>query len=72
VFGIDLAGAADDRFGQVRVQGVFTPGVPRAQDVQARPRDHRGQPAAEVVHPAGVGAAETEPGVLDGVVGVGE
>jgi hypothetical protein len=71
---VGLVLAADDRVGQVhgRVQRLLAPLPARAQHVQAHPRDHPGQPAAEVVDAAGVGAAEPQPALLDGVVGLGE
>ena len=50
------------------VQRLFAAGPPRPQHVQRDPGHHRGQPAAEVVHLAGVGPAQPQPGLLDGVV----
>src|SRR5262249_23676352 len=41
------------------------------QHVEAHPRDDRGQPAAQVLDRAGVGARELEPRLLHGVVGLG-
>ena len=38
-----------DRLGHVRAQRLLAPRLARAQHVQADPRDHRGQPAAEVL-----------------------
>ena len=49
-------------------QGHHTPRGARAQHVQAHPSDDRGQPSAQVLDAARLGAAETQPGFLDGVV----
>jgi hypothetical protein len=42
------------------------------QDVEADPRDHRGQPAAQVAHVVRAGTAQPEPGILHGVVRLGQ
>jgi hypothetical protein len=44
--------------------------LPAAKLVEAHPRDDRGEPAAEVAHVLAVGAAELQPRLLHGVVGV--
>ena len=51
---------------------LFAPPVARSQDVQADAGDDRRQPAAEVVDLARVGAADPQPGLLDGVVSLRE
>ena len=56
-------GATTERF--------LAPHAARAQHVQADPRDDGGQPAAEVLDLVRVGAAEPQPGLLHGVVGLG-
>ena len=50
------------------VDRLFPPCGPRAQHVQRDPGHDRGQPAAQVLHPVGSGAAEPQPGFLHGVV----
>jgi len=64
-----LGGGHGHRVGG-RVGRDFPLRGPGAQHVQADPCHHRGQPAAEVAHRAGVGAAEPQPRLLDGVVGL--
>ena len=59
-----------DRFWQPRVQRLLAPRLARAQHVQADARDHRRQPAAQVVDTARVGAAEPQPRFLHRVVGL--
>ena len=66
-----LAGA-DDRLGQRRAHEVLAPRAARAQHVQAHAADDRRQPAAQVVDRLGVGAAEAQPRLLDGVVGLAQ
>ena len=67
VLGIDLL-AAQDRLGHVRAEGLLAPRRARAQHVEAHPRDDRGQPSAQVLDADGVGVAQSEPGLLHGVV----
>ena len=55
-----------------RFQGLLAPRFARAQHIEADPRDDRGQPAAQVPDRACVGAAEMQPGLLDGVVGLAQ
>ena len=71
VLGIDGVVAEHDRVGHVRAERVLAPRLARAQHVEAHPRDDRRQPAAEVLDVAGVGAAEPDPRLLHGVVGLG-
>jgi hypothetical protein len=56
--------------GQGVVQRLLTPRPPGPQQVEADPGDHGGEPAAEVADAGRVGAAEAQPGLLDGVVGL--
>ena len=72
VLGVGAVGAVDDRLGHVDAQRLLAPRVARAQHVQADARDDGRQPAAEVLDVARVGAAEPQPGLLDGVVGLAE
>jgi hypothetical protein len=72
LLGVAAALGADDRVGHAQVEGLLAPGPAAAEHVQAHPGHHRGQPAAQVLDPAGVGAAEPQPGLLDGVVGLAE
>lgn len=46
--------------------------VPGAQHVEADPGDDRRQPGLQVVDVVGPGAVDPLPGILDGVVGLGE
>ena len=64
-------GAGDDRLRKVDAHRVLTAGLARAQHVEAEAGDDGGQPAAEVVDVARIGSAEPQPGILDGVVGLG-
>jgi hypothetical protein len=68
VVGVDVAVGTDDRIGHVCVQRFLAPRPARAQHVEAHPPDDGGQPAAEVLDPAGVGTRESHPGLLDGIV----
>ena len=61
---------AHDRLGHVHFQRLLPSRVARAQHVERDPRDHRREPAAEVLDPRRVGAAEAQPGLLHGVVGL--
>jgi hypothetical protein len=69
-FEVPLGG--DDRVGQVRCERVLPAHSAGAQQVQALPGDDGGQPAAEVVDLFRLGMAQPQPGVLDGVVGLGQ
>jgi hypothetical protein len=56
---------------RVRGSAVHRPvGRPCPEHVQRYARDHGGQPAAEVVDAACVGAAQPQPGLLHGVLGL--
>lgn len=46
-------------------------GAAGLEGVEADPRDDGGEPATEVLHIAGIGAAEADPRLLHGVVGFG-
>ena len=63
--------AGHDRVGQVHVDRILAPGRAGAQQVEADPADHGGQPAAQVVHRAGVRPGHPQPGLLHGVVRLG-
>jgi len=63
---------AHDWVGHVDAQRLLAPGLPRLQHVQAHRRDDRGQPPAQVLDLARVGAAQPERGFLDGVVGLAQ
>ena len=53
------------------LQGRFAARPARSQHVEADPPDDRRQPGAQVVDVARVGAAQADPGFLDGVVRLG-
>jgi hypothetical protein len=62
----------EDGVGHVHAERHLVARPPGAQHVEADPGDDGGEPRADVVHAAGVGAAEPERGVLHGVVSVAE
>ncbi len=68
MLGVDPALTARDWLGHGRFQRLLA----RAQHVGAHPRDHRRQPSAQVLDAARVGAVEVEPGLLYGVLRLGE
>jgi hypothetical protein len=63
---------ADQRIGHVHVQRFLTAHLARAQDVQAHARHDGRQPCFEVVDLDRVRTAETQPGLLDGILRFGE
>jgi len=71
VLGVAAVVEADDRIGQVYLQRLLPPSRARTEHVQADPAGDRGQPGGQVRHVVGVGAAEPQPGLLDGVVRLG-
>ena len=72
VLGVGAVSGVDDRVGHAHVERLLAPRSARAEHVQRHACDDRRQPAAEVLDLARVGAAEPQPGVLDGVVGLAE
>jgi hypothetical protein len=70
--GVDVVVGAHDGIGQAGVERLFGPRSARAQHVQAHPADHRGEPAAQVLDPMGVGPGQPDPGLLDGIVGLAQ
>jgi hypothetical protein len=72
MLGVGAVGGVDDRVGHVHVERLLAPRSTRAEHVQRHACDDRCQPGAGVFDLAGVGAAEPQPGVLDGVVGLAE
>jgi hypothetical protein len=68
VLGVGRVLGARGRFWQLLAERVLTPGRARAQHVQTHPCDDRLEPPAEVLDTVRAGAAEAEPGFLDGVV----
>ena len=71
VLGIGAVDRVDDRVRHPLVERLLAPRVAGAQHVQGDPRDHRGQPGAEVLDRLRVTAVEPQPGLLHGVVGLG-
>jgi hypothetical protein len=63
---------ADDRVRQVHPQRLLPPDGAGTQHVQAYSRDNGGQPAVEVLHAIGAHAADPQPGLLHGIVGLAE
>jgi hypothetical protein len=62
----------DDRVGNVHVERPLASRLARAEHVQRHAGDNRRQPAAEVLDLARVDAAEPQPSVLDGVLGLAQ
>lgn len=58
VRGVDGTDRRDDRIGHVGINRLFASGGAGAQRVETDPGHHGGQPRAQIVHPAGVCAAE--------------
>ena len=52
------------------LRGNLLSALPDPEHVEAHPGHHRRKPSAEVVDGGGVGAAEAQPRLLDGVVGL--
>jgi hypothetical protein len=67
-----VIGLADQRLRQPAADGVLAPGLAGPEHIQADPRDHRGQPGAQVIDRAGVAAAEPQPGLLHRILGLAE
>jgi hypothetical protein len=61
---------ADDRLGEPRADIVLTAGPPGSEHVNADAADHGREPAADVVDIVAVRAAESQPCLLHGVVGL--
>jgi hypothetical protein len=72
VLGVDAVGAVDDRLGQADAERLLAARLARAQHVEGDARDHGPQPGTEVVDVGGVGAAEPQPRLLHGVVGLAQ
>jgi hypothetical protein len=72
VLGVGAIHAVDDRLGYAYAQGLLAPRPARAEHVQRHAGGGGRQPSAEVPHLARVGAAEPQPGVLHGVVGLAQ
>ena len=72
LLGVGPVGGAHDRVRDVRLERLLVMGVPGAERVQADPGDDRRQPGLHVVDVVGPGPVDPLPGILDGVVGLGE
>jgi hypothetical protein len=68
LLGVNPVRPARNRLRHVRGQRLLAPRLPRPQHVEAHSRDNGRQPSPEVLDAARVGAAEPEPGFLDGVL----
>ena len=68
MLGIGPVDGIDDRVGHVHVERLLAACLARTKHVERHPRDNRGEPPAEVLDRAGVGAAEANPGLLHRVV----
>jgi hypothetical protein len=72
LLGVGFGVEADDRFGEPAADVVLLARAARPQDVEADAADDGGEPAAEVGDRLGVGTAQSQPGLLEGVIGVAE
>ena len=67
-----LVRVGDHRIGQApALQRLLAAALARVEHRQAHARDDRRQPAADVVDVARVGSLDPQPGLLEGVVGLG-
>ena len=71
LLGIGTIRGADDRIRDVNSGEILAPRLAGPELIEAQASDDRRQPGAEVVDAARVGAVQPEPGLLDGVVGLG-
>ena len=71
LFGVGLVVEADDRLWQPAADVVLLARAARAQHVETDAADDRRQPAPQVGDVVGLGAAQPQPGFLEGVVGLG-
>ncbi len=71
LLGIEAGLGAHDRVRDVGLEGRLAARPARSQHVQADPSDDRRQPRPQVVDVGRVGAAQADPGFLDGVVRLG-
>ena len=70
LLGIHARLGAHDRVRHVGLEGRLAPRPARPQHVEADPPDDRRQPGPQVLDLAGVRAAQADPRLLDGVVGL--
>jgi hypothetical protein len=62
---------AHHRVGHVRLERLLAARLASPQEVEADPADHGREPRLEVLHLADVRAGQSQPRLLDGVVGLG-
>jgi hypothetical protein len=72
VLWVGAVDGVDEQVWDVHVQRLFASRVARAKHVLRHPGDHSGQPSAGVLQLAGVGTAESQPRILDSIVGLAE
>ncbi len=72
LLGLRRSLGTDQRIGDVEVERLLASGVPRPQHVQTDATNDRGQPTAHVFDPARVRSTDAQPGVLDGIVSIGQ
>ena len=70
MLGVGPIGTIENRVGHADPERLLAPGLARSQRVQRDSRNDRGQPPSQVLDAIGVGAAEPQPGFLNGVVGL--
>jgi hypothetical protein len=70
VLGVDGVGAVHDRIGQALVERLLAARLARPQHVERHAADGGDEPGLEVVDRVGVRAAEPDPRLLHGVVGL--
>jgi hypothetical protein len=72
LLGINLIVAAHDRLWQVRAQRLLSARLTFAEHAEAHARDDGREPTAEIFDAARVRAAEAQPGLLYGVICLGD
>lgn len=72
LLGISGVDGFDDRIRDVRLQRHLAAGGPGPKHVQADPSDDGGEPAAKVPDGVGIGAAQPQPRLLHGILGLGQ
>lgn len=63
---------ADDRIGEMHLEGFLSPDISRAEHIEANAGDDRCQPSARILDLVRLGSAHPHPGVLDCIVGLCE
>jgi hypothetical protein len=72
MLGVDAVLGADDRVGHMGTERLLGPRIARLEGVQAHAGDDRGQPPAQVLDAPTVRPADSQPGLLNRVLRVGQ